>query len=1177
MKIDQSPISNLQSQQRRTHGRLLIAALGLLALLLAGCNLPIAAAPPNPTPVLVPVKIPVIAVAPTSGGPGTTVEVSGAGWRTDEVVYIKLEALVDGQVEDATVAVATAGEDGRFATSFLYPLTGVWPQQSAVQILAESLKREQPAIASFLVVEEGTVTPTPTPSPTATFTPTPAAGQAGNVAHVTSRALNLRSGPGSGYAIIRALPRGTRLLVLGQSANAYWLLVRLEDGVEGWVARPYTDYRGQAPVVPVATRPVPIYTATPVTPYPTATPATIPWRGEYYANMDLLGSPSLVRDDPAIDFDWGYGSPAYGFPADNFSVRWVRTSYFGGGTYRFYANADDGVRIWVDDQLILDQWHPATGRTYSVDRTLGAGPHTVRVEYYEDTQVAKIKVWWEYVGGGQPDYYPDWRGDYYRNQSLTGAPSLTRNDPAIDFNWGYGSPAPGIPSDYFSVRWTRTLYFEEGRYRFSGRYDDGMRIYVDGHLVVDDWAVGSVRERSGEIYLSRGNHNIQVDYFENTGQAEARVWWQRVDDQPDHFPDWKGEYWTNPSLSGNPRVVRNDLDLNFNWGTGSPDPRIPADNFSARWTRSFDFNAGIYRFYARSDDGVRVWVGNTLLIDEWHDNRAGFYYTGDIYLDRRQQVKVEYYEHLGGALIHVYFERIASGTPTPMPTDTPTATPTFTPTPTFTSTPTPTHTPVRPTAPYAEVRPGFGGAGTQVTVAGGGFPANTQVTVYLGATVQAAQRAQADARRYATTTTDGQGDYVTTFTMPATWPDGSPIQPGQLLILVATDNFVTSASVLFDYQAATQTPAAPAPSARIDPNRGGPGTQVTVSGGGFPARTTVNVHLAGVANAARTGQSGPFRYATTTTDDNGDYRVAFTMPDRWPDNSPIQTGKLAVLVATDDFGVEAGDFFDYFVERPNPSLDVTPLFGGPGTQVRVRGQGFPARVHVNLLLATLDEQIGAGDNPKIYATTTTDRNGAFAMTFTMPDQWPDGSPIAAGELAIVVTTIDYSVTASTVFDFIPTAPTNTPPPPTATPAAPTPTFTPAPPASAPSAHLSPGTGAPGTQVTVSGDGFPANTGLTVFLARFDASGGAGAPERYATTTSGGGGAYSVTFAIPDRWPDGSPVTDGRLLVLVATNDFQHQATATFKVMGAAKQLQPLASPTAPPDGPGTIPLPPDSE
>ena len=69
---------------------------------------------------------------------------------------------------------------------------------------------------------------------------------------------------------------------------------------------------------------------------------------------------------------------------------------------------------------------------------------------------------------------------------LSGNPSLTRQDPQINFNWGTGSPASNIPSDHFSVRWVRNVFFQSGTYTFNVFSDDGVRVYLkcidrDGH------------------------------------------------------------------------------------------------------------------------------------------------------------------------------------------------------------------------------------------------------------------------------------------------------------------------------------------------------------------------------------------------------------------------------------------------------------------------------------------------------------------------------------------------------------------------------------------------------------------------------------------------------------------------------------------------------------------------
>jgi len=157
--------------------------------------------------------------------------------------------------------------------------------------------------------------------------------------------------------------------------------------------------------------------------------------------------------------------------------------------------------------------------------------------------------------------------------------------------------------------------------------------------------------------------------------------------------DWRGEYFANPTLSGDPLYVRNDVTIDFNWGEGSPDPRIPWDRFSARWTRFWFYPKGFYRFTIWSDDGVRLWIDDQLMVDEWHDGVLAPF-TFDLYLPRGQRsLRLEYYENTGGAMARLSWAQIEPPTPTASPTPTWTLTPTFTPSPTDTATPTLTFTP----------------------------------------------------------------------------------------------------------------------------------------------------------------------------------------------------------------------------------------------------------------------------------------------------------------------------------------------------------------------------------------------------------------------------------------------------------------------------------------------------
>ncbi|MGE5618256.1 MAG: PA14 domain-containing protein [Sphingomonadaceae bacterium] len=122
--------------------------------------------------------------------------------------------------------------------------------------------------------------------------------------------------------------------------------------------------------------------------------ASAPWQDQRAGNRPK-SKPLLVRNDPEIDFDWGKGSPGAGVPSEQFSVRWTRTVPFEQRVYRFHVRSDDGIRIYVDDELKMDRWYDNRGAEQTVDIPLSAGNHRLRVEYYENWGDAKVSLWWE--------------------------------------------------------------------------------------------------------------------------------------------------------------------------------------------------------------------------------------------------------------------------------------------------------------------------------------------------------------------------------------------------------------------------------------------------------------------------------------------------------------------------------------------------------------------------------------------------------------------------------------------------------------------------------------------------------------------------------------------------------------------------------------------------------------
>ncbi|MEN6478048.1 MAG: PA14 domain-containing protein [Anaerolineales bacterium] len=439
----------------------------------------------------------------------------------------------------------------------------------------------------------------------------------------------------------------------------------------------------------VADRIVIIEDAPPVTPTvgPTNTPTPTPsgagdvprqaWLGEYFANKDLSGAPTFTRQDTVLAFEWGLGSPHAEIPVDGFSARWRGRWPFEQGLYTFAARSDDGIRVYLDGALIINNWREQSAVPSTVELYVESGEHLIQVEYFESGGEAAVSLGWELQGA-----FPAWKGEYYSNATLSGQPTLVRNDNELSFNWGTNAPDSRLPANSFSARWTRSVLVAEAAYRFLARADDGVRVYVDDRLIIDEWHEARTDTYEGYAWLTAQPHRIRVEYYDNAGVASVNVWWEQVS----RYSGWRGEYFANTKLDDPPFFVRNDDAIDFDWGNDSVGYGLPADNFAVRWTRTTRLDAGTYELSARADDGVRVYVDDDLIIDEWHDadNKR---YKASVNLGQGQhKFVVEYYDHAGQAIVR--FDWALQNTPTPTASATQTPTRTSTPTATVTKAPT---------------------------------------------------------------------------------------------------------------------------------------------------------------------------------------------------------------------------------------------------------------------------------------------------------------------------------------------------------------------------------------------------------------------------------------------------------------------------------------------------------
>ncbi|MFG1689033.1 PA14 domain-containing protein [Nonomuraea sp. NPDC049269] len=115
---------------------------------------------------------------------------------------------------------------------------------------------------------------------------------------------------------------------------------------------------------------------------------------------------------------------------------------------------------------------------------------------------------------------------YFDNADLTGA-TVTRIDPTVNFDWGSAAPDPAIGADTFSVRWTGKVVADKAEtYTFVTTTDDGVRLWVDGKPLIDNWTDHSKRDDTGQVALSAGTHDIKMEFYDSGYDAIAELRWE---------------------------------------------------------------------------------------------------------------------------------------------------------------------------------------------------------------------------------------------------------------------------------------------------------------------------------------------------------------------------------------------------------------------------------------------------------------------------------------------------------------------------------------------------------------------------------------------------------------------------------------------------------------------------
>ncbi len=302
--------------------------------------------------------------------------------------------------------------------------------------------------------------------------------------------------------------------------------------------------------------------------------------GTYFNNADLT-NPAYMRSDAQINFDWQSAAPAAGIAPMTYSARWtgkIKPAY--SQTYTFTLTADDGVRLYVGGQLLIDRWADRSALAGDADRD--------GVVSFNDYQLLERQLG---TSGPESDY--------------NGDGTVSNADFKLLYNNMYKTLAQTAPVN------TATMALTAGQ-----SYDLVLEYYQD--------------ENAGSAKLE----------WQSASQAKQLV---PASNATTLGNGLLATYYNETTLAGTD-ITRVDPTVNFDWGTAAPDARIEASTFTARWQGLFQApSAGSYTLYFKADEGARVWVDDGLKIDHWTSTALTEWNTGALTLAAGlHKIKIEY-------------------------------------------------------------------------------------------------------------------------------------------------------------------------------------------------------------------------------------------------------------------------------------------------------------------------------------------------------------------------------------------------------------------------------------------------------------------------------------------------------------------------------------------------------
>ncbi len=262
---------------------------------------------------------------------------------------------------------------------------------------------------------------------------------------------------------------------------------------------------------------------------------------EYYNNINLSGTPN-TRTEEYVLYDPKNTPPDPLVPSSPMSIRWTgELTAPATGEYTFAFTSDDGCRLYIDNQLVIEDWgiRPAVTNYATVTLTEGQ-VYTLKAEYFDNGGEAIAQLDWKTPTANVLKYtlmdksvFPDGlRAEYYAKTEPSGRPKARRTVETLYYdpkNQDLDSAIPGSP---MSIRWTGDFIAPStGRYTFAFTSDDGCRLYIDDRILIDSWYVRAATTDYASISLVAGQrYTLKAEYFDQSGEAIAKLEWRTPDE-----------------------------------------------------------------------------------------------------------------------------------------------------------------------------------------------------------------------------------------------------------------------------------------------------------------------------------------------------------------------------------------------------------------------------------------------------------------------------------------------------------------------------------------------------------------------------------------------------------------------------------------------------------------------